>query len=164
MLLQQSREKDAKKGKRGRSQVDKLGKYRYLNRKVDRLTGEVRKTRELIDAKFRILFNALGPFLADISGDYIVETVCGDEADVALLDYLRSKGDAGITPTEACASRELSRFRFKPHNITRRVQRMNGRLRAELGKNLAESIRRRWVLTGFVVNAFGRSKEELEEE
>lgn len=164
MLLSEKAGKTAKNDKQGRSQIDKLGKYRYLNRKVDRLTGEVKGLRKQINAKFRILFNALEPLLAEVNGDYIVETVCRDEGDLALLDYLRSKGDLGIAPTEACSSKELKRFRFKPYNITRRIQRMNKRLWSELGKRLAESYHRRWMLTSFVHKAFGSSKEEIETE
>jgi hypothetical protein len=41
---------------------------------------------------------------------------------------------------------------------------MNRRLQRELGKPLAESYMRRWVLTSFVLRAFGLSKQEVEAE
>jgi hypothetical protein len=41
---------------------------------------------------------------------------------------------------------------------------MNRRLQRELGKPLAESYMHRWVLTSFVLRAFGLSKQDLEAE
>lgn len=162
--MHESGENGVMKGQKGRSQMDKVGKFRYLNSKVDRLTEEMRKLRGEQEARFRVLFNALRPLFAEVDSDFIVNVVCEDEADVALLDYLRSKGDSGITPSEASVAVELRKFRFKPYHVTRRVQRMNRRLRRELGKPVAESIMRRWVLTSFVGRSFGSSKEEVEAE
>jgi septal ring factor EnvC (AmiA/AmiB activator) len=154
----------ATEASKGRSQMQKVGKFRYLNRKVDRLAEEVKKLRSEQEARFRILFNALRPLFAEVDSDFILDVVCRDEGDVALLDHLRSKGNQGITPTEASAAKELRRFKFKPYHITRRIQRMNSRLQRELGKHVAESYARRWVLTAFVERAFGLGEEDLEEE
>ena len=164
MSVHRNGENGAMKSQKGCSQAEKVGKFRYLNRKVDRLTEEMRKLRGMQEARFRVLFNALRPLFAEVDSEYIVNVVCEDEADVALLDYLRSKGDGGITPSEASAAKELRKFRFKPYHVTRRVQRMNRRLQRELGKPLAESYMRRWVLTSFVLRAFGLSKQDLEAE
>ena len=153
----------AKKTEKRRSPWDKEGKFRYLHKKLDQIRKEVREGFKRQDAQFRILFNTLSPFLAEIDKDYIMSTVCRDEADEALLAYLHSKGDQGITPTEACAAKELARFRFKPFNITRRIQRMNKRLKDELGKSVAEKHGRRWVMTSFAHRAWGATKEEISE-
>jgi len=40
---------------------------------------------------------------------------------------------------------------------------MNKRLKTELGKPVAESYSRRWILTSFVHNCIGSTKEEVEE-
>ena len=101
-------ENGAMNSQKGRSQAEKVGKFRYLNRKVDRLTEEMRKLRGMQEARFRVLFNALRPLFAEVDSEYIVNVVCEDEADVALLDYLRSKGDGGITPSEASAAGAVS--------------------------------------------------------
>ena len=83
----------------------------------------------------RVLTNTLAPFM-EVDEQYIMSIICRDEADEALLAYLESKGDNGITPTEACNAKELRRYRFKPYHITRRIQRMNKRLKAELESQL----------------------------
>jgi len=164
MSVRESGESGAMEKKKRRSQADKVGKFRYLNHKVDGVKDEVRLLRKQINAKLDTLINNLQPLMSEIGGEFIVGVVCKDEADVALLDYLRSKGDGGITPSEASAAPELRRFKFKPYKVTRRIQRMNARLRQALGKPLAESYMRRWVLTSFVLRAFGLSKQDLEAE
>jgi len=154
--LQSEQKKHATK----RSPWDKEGKFRYLNRKLDAVRRETRQGFRHVEKQLRIILNSLAPFL-EIDSDYVVSVVCQDEGDRALLDYLRSKGSVGITPTEACAAEELERFRFKPFHITRRIQRMNKRLEEDIGKPVAASYNRRWVLTHFAQRAFNTTKKEI---
>jgi hypothetical protein len=150
---------DDKKRATKRSPWDKEGKFRYLNRKLDAVRRETRQGFRHVEKQLRIILNCLAPFL-EIDSDYLVSVVCQDEGDQALLHYLRSKGSIGITPTEACAAEELERFRFKPFHITRRIQRMNKCLEEDIGKQVAASYNRRWVLTRFAQQAFNATKEE----
>lgn len=136
-----------------RSLWEKEGKFRYLNRKLDAIQRETRQGFRHVEKHLRIVLNCLAPFL-EIDSDYLVSVTCQDEGDRALLDYLRSKGSIGITPTEACAAKELLRFRFKPFHITRRIQRMNRRFEEDIGKPVAASYNRRWVITRFAQQAF----------
>jgi hypothetical protein len=142
-----------------RSPWDKEGKFRYLNRKLDAVRRETRQGFRHVEKQLRIILNCLAPFL-EIDSDYLVSVVCQDEGDRALLDYLRNRGSVGITPTEACAAEELERFRFKPFHITRRIQRMNRRLEEDIGKPVAASYNRRWVITRFAQRAFNSTKKE----
>ena len=151
---------EQKKRATRRSLWDKEGKFRYLNRKLDAVRRETRQGFRHVEKQLRIVLNCLAPFL-EIDSDYLVSVVCQDEGDRALLDYLRSKGSIGITPTEACVAEELERFRFKPFHITRRIQRMNKRLEEDIGKPVATSYNRRWVLTRFAQQAFNATKEEI---
>ena len=113
-----------------------------------------------MDKQLRIILNCLAPFL-EIDSDYLVSVVCRDEGDRALLDYLRGKGSIGMTPTEACGVEELERFCFKQFHITRRIQRMNKRLEADIGKPVAASYNRRWVITRFAQQVFNATREEI---
>ena len=164
ICLQENGENGAIEAKKGRSQAEKMGKFRYMYRRIERVEAEVRRLRVEVISHLEVVLNKLDPLLDQVSSDFVVDVVCEDEADVFLVDYMRSKGDGGITPSEASAAVELKRFRFKPYHVTRRVQRMNERLRKKLGKNFAESYMRRWVLTSFVERSFGLSKEEVVEE
>jgi len=154
--LQSEQEKRAMR----RSLWDQEGKFRYLNRKLDAIRKETRQGLRHVEKRLQIILNSLAPFL-EIDDDYLVSVVCQDEGDRALLDYVRSKGRIGITPTEACGAEELERFRFKPFHITRRIQRMNKRLVKDVGKPVAASYNRRWVLTRFAQHAFNATKEEI---
>ena len=104
ICLQENGENGATKEKKGRSQADKVGKYRYLNRKVDRLTDEVRRLRVDVISHLEVVLNKLDPLLDQVSSDFIIDVVCEDEGDVFMVDYMRSKGDGGITPSEASAA------------------------------------------------------------
>lgn len=115
------------------------------------------------ETRMRVLTNTLAPFM-EIDEQYIMSIICYDEADAALLSFLESKGDQGITPTEACNAKELRRYRFKPYHVTRRIQRMNKRFKTELGKPVAESYSRRWILTSFVQRSLTSSKEKVEKD
>ena len=46
-------------------------------------------------------------------------------------------------------------------HISRRIHRMNKRLKAEIDKPVAEKHRRRWVMTSFAHKAWGATKEEI---
>jgi len=48
--------------------------------------------------------------------------------------------------------------------ITSRIQRMNKRLKTELGKPVAESYSRRWILTSFVQKCITSPREDVERE
>lgn len=115
-----------------------------------------------MEKQLRVILNCLAPFL-EVDGDYLVSVVCRDEGDRALLDYLRSKGGVGITPTEACGAEELERFRLKPFHITRRIQRMNKRLKKELDQFVAEKRGWRWALTKTVYDIWGATKKEIKD-
>jgi len=154
--LQSEQEKRATR----RSPWDREGKFRYLNRKLDAVRRETWQGFRHVEKQLRIILNCLAPFL-EIDSDYLVSIVCRDEGDRALLDYLRSRGSIGITPTEACGAEELVRFRFKPFHITRRIQRMNKCLEEDIGKPVAASYNRRWVLTRFAQRAFNATREEI---
>ena len=161
--MQKADEKAAKKQRKKRSQWEKEGKFRYLNRKLHLIREETRQGFKRMEARMRVLTNTLAPFM-EIEEEYIVSVVCWDEGDQALLGLLQSRGDQGLTPTEACSAKELCRFHFKPYHIARRIQRMNKRLETELGKPVAESYSRRWIPTSFVQRCLTISEKEVKEE
>ena len=161
--MQKTDEKAARNRRKKRSPWEKEGRFRYLNRKLLQIRDEMRQGFKRQETRMRVLTNTLAPFM-EIEEEYIVSVVCQDEADEALLALLVSRGDQGMTPTEACCSQEMRRFRFKPYHITRRIQRMNKRLKEELDKSVAESYSRRWILTSFVQRSLTSTKREITEE
>lgn len=161
--MQKTEKKAAKNRRKKRSTWEKEGQFKYLNRKLQLIREEVRQGFKRQEARMRVLTNTLAPFM-EVDEQYIISIFCHDEAGEALLAYLESKGNNGITPTEASAAKELRRYRFKPYHITRRIHHMNNRLKAELGKPVAESYSRRWILTSFIQRCLTSPKDEVEEE
>lgn len=147
---------------RKREPFEKHGKYRYLHRKLDSQHAEVMAALKRLEIKMRVLTKTLQPMM-EIEPAYIQSVVCQDEADLALLEHLRERGPQGTTPTEAALDPGLRRWNFKPYHITRRFQRMNKRLKEELGRPVAESYQRRWVITQFVLQAWNESAVEVQE-
>lgn len=137
-------EPTATEDKKKRTQADKVGKFRYLNRKVDRLREETRDVKQML----KMVTLSLAPFL-DVKGDTLQRIVCEDEVDDALFDHLVAKGNEGTTPSIAIDSDELMDYKLKPYQITRRIQRMNRRLKDALQRDFAVSIDRRWKLSLF---------------
>jgi len=161
--LQKRKEEEQPTRKKQRSAWDKEGKFVYINRKLTEMRKEFRATMRRIETQLQVLTRSMRPFMT-FEPDYIVQVICRDEHDQVLFDYLLSKGDLGITPTEACVAEELKGFKFKKFQVTRRIQRMNRRLQTELNRNVADSHGRRWVVTHFVLKAWSSEKDELEEQ
>lgn len=114
-----------------------------------------------VEAEIHLLTAGLGDWL-EPKKDYLVSVVCRDEVDEALLWCLYTAGGTGISPTHVINDPELSTFKLKPWNITRRIQRMNKRLKKELGKRAAEKHGRKWAMTRFVQSIWGaESREEI---
>jgi len=155
-LVQDSGEKPQKK----RSSAQRMGKFRWLNYKVDR----VEERQCTIISMLQVVTNCLEPFI-QLDAIKFVRVVCRDEVDEALVEHLRVRGRGGTTPGEVCASDELRSYRLKAYQVTRRVQAMNGRLRKWLGKDVAVSLHRRWQLSRFAEKMFGDAEdEEISEE
>lgn len=163
MSLHRQKEKTQRIQKKPRSPWDKEGKFVYINRKLNEMRKEFRSTMRRIETRLQVLTRSMQPFMT-FEPDYIVQVVCRDEHDRVLFDYLVSQGDLGITPTEACITKDLKGFKFKKFQVTRRLQRMNRRLQAELNRNVADSHGRRWVVTQFVLKSMNSGKDELREE
>ena len=138
----------AKKPKKGRSQMEKVGKYRYLNRKLDGLRGDMKDLQHKID----VIMLSFSSFL-NVTEDSLKNIVCKDEVDEALLDLLQAKGSIGVTPSEAIVSDELREYELKPYHITRRIQYMNRRMKETLDKTFAVSVHRRWRLSRFTTKS-----------
>jgi len=145
-------------GKKKRSQADKVGKFRYLNSKVDGLRADVRELKKMVC----MVMNSLSLFV-DVDRESLERIVCKDEVDLALLDLLRAKGCLGTTPNEAIREDELKRYRLKAFHITRRIQYMNRRLKEALDRDLAVSVDRRWKLSLFARKMLADDVEEPDE-
>ena len=155
-------EETAIKTKKGRVPWDKYGKYRYIYRLLRQLRREMNARFDHLETEIHLLTAGLSDWL-EPKKDYLVQIVCQDEVDEALLWCMYYAAGDGISPTHVINNPELSGFKLKPWNITRRVQRMNKRLKKELGKRVAEKRGRKWAMTSFARNIWGATKEEIKD-
>ena len=155
-------EKGATKPKKRRSQAEKVGRRKYMIKLLHRIENKIDDRFDKLDTRVRVLTNTLGDYM-QVDKPYLVEVVCADEVDAALLHCLWAGGPVGISPKHVVKDPELSHFKLKPYHITRRIQRMNKRCRSELGKPVAEKRGRRWAITSFAEEAYRSTKEEIGE-
>jgi len=140
--------------KRRRTQVEKVGRIRYIVYKLGRLERQLR----LIDDRTKTLVQGLRDFMQFEKG-YVEDTICRDEVDKLILQTLREVGDAGILPSHLAT--KLSHYHMDRWRVTRRIQRMNKRLRKELGQSVAEKRGHKWAMTSFIHEAFGGLEHDV---
>ena len=80
----------------------------------------------------------------DFDSEYLVSMVCRDSRDREILDVLRAAGPAGLSPKQIHT--KVRRYGLKYHHITRRINRVNKRVAAEIGEHVADKVGRNWAL------------------
>jgi len=134
--------------RKGRTQAEKVGRIKYIVHKLGRLEHQLK----IIDDRTKTLVQGLQDFMRFEKG-YVEDTICRDEVDKLILQVLREVGDAGILPSHLAA--KLSHYSMDRWRVTRRIQRMNKRLRKELGQSVAEKRGHKWAMTSFIHEALG---------
>jgi hypothetical protein len=135
--------------KRRRSPEQKYGKYKWLNILVRRNAEEIREIKRML----RGLSYGLR-HLMDFDSKYLIEMVCQDSRDEAILDVLRAAGSDGLPPKEIHA--RVRRYGLKYHHITRRIKRMNKRMQVEIGERVADKVGRNWALSDFMYRSWAK--------
>ncbi len=59
---------------------------------------------------------------------------------------------------------KVRRYGLKYHHITRRVNRMNKRMAAEIGERVADKVGRNWALSSFMLRNWSVKIDEIETE
>ena len=134
--------------KRRRTQAEKVGRIKYIVYKLGRLERQLK----LIDDRTKTLVQGLQDFMQFEKG-YVEDAICQDEVDKLILQTLLEVGDTGILPSQLSA--KLSRYHMDRWRVTRRIQRMNKRLRKELGQSVAEKRGHKWAMTSFMHETWG---------
>jgi len=143
--------------KRRRTQAEKVGRIKYIVYKLSRLERQLK----LIDDRTKTLVQGLQDFMQFEKG-YVEDAICQDEVDKLILQVLLEVGNAGILPSQLSA--KLSHYHMDRWRVTRRIQRMNRRLRRELGQSVAEKRGHKWAMTSFMHETWGSKMEEIREE
>ena len=136
-----------KKRERRRTRAEKVGRLKYIIQRIGRLEQKI----DGIDLRTRTMMAGLREWMS-FKPSYIQKVACQDELDVEIIERLFQADDWGVLPS--VIANDLSSYGLKRWDVTRRIQRMNKKLKRELGKLVAEKRGHRWALSSFMRDAW----------
>lgn len=140
-------------GKR-RSQADKVGRLKYLLQQNKEVKAELCEIKLML----RTIYRGLKPQFS-FDCPLVERLACDGEVDREILQVLFEAGASGVLPKDV--AKRLVRFGLERFQVSRRIVRMNRRLEKALGERVAERRGWRWALTGFVVEAWGKTGQDV---
>ena len=141
--------------KRRRTPEQKYGKYKWIRTLIRRNAEENREIKRMLKGLTYGLRH-----LMNFDSQYLIDMVCQDSRDGAILDVLRAAGANGLSPKEIHA--QVRRYGLKYHHITRRIKRINKRMQNEIGERVADKVGMNWALSDFMVRNWSAKKNEIE--
>lgn len=88
--------------------------------------------------------------------------ICRDDVDLAIVDVLLGAGSEGMLPKGIAA--RLAKHKVSRWHVSRRLVRMNKRLKKEIDQNVAEKHGWKWAATSFINENWDASREEMHAE
>lgn len=146
-------EKPAQNIRKKRSQSDKLGRLKYNQQLLKQTLAEIEEVKLMLRTIFAGLKDSF-----NFEQVLLERIACKDQLDREILQLLFEAGNLGLLPKQL--QEKLERFKISRHQISRRIIRMNKRLKNELGEQIAEKSGWHWTLTSFAIEAWGESKKE----
>ena len=140
-------EKPVQNIKKRRSQSDKIGRLKYNQQLLKQTLAEVEEVKLMLRTIFAGLKSSF-----NFEQSLIERIACEDEVDREIVHALFETGSPGLLPRELAA--KLERFKVTRHQISRRILRMNKRLKKEFGEHIAEKRGWHWAMTSFVFEAW----------
>lgn len=144
-------EKPVQNTKKKRSQSEKIGRLKYNQQLLKQTLSEVEEVKLMLRTIFAGLKSSF-----NFEQSLIERIVCADEVDRELLQLLFEAGSHGLLPKDLAA--KLERFKVTRHQISRRIQRMDKRLKEEFGEHIAEKRGWHWALTSFALEAWSETE------
>lgn len=84
---------------------------------------------------------------------------CNTAHTTSIIDVLLGAGSEGMLPKDIAA--RLAKYEVSRWHVSRRLVRMNKRLKKEIDQNLAEKHGWKWATTSFINENWGATKEDL---
>jgi len=147
-------ENTARNVKRRRTPEQKYGKYKWIRTLIRRNAEENREIKRMLKGLTYGLRH-----LMNFDSQYLIDMVCQDSRDGAILDVLRAAGANGLSPKEIHA--HVRRYGLRYHHITRRIKHMNKRMQNEIGERVADKVGRNWALSDFMLGNWSAKTAEL---
>lgn len=141
------------KQKNKRSQSDRVGRLKYNQHLLKQTLAEVEEVKLMLRTIFAGLKDSF-----NFEQSLIERVACEDAVDREILQALFESGFPGLLPKDLAA--KFGRFKVTRHQISRRILRMNKRLRREFGENIAEKRGWHWALTSFSLEVWKESEKQ----
>jgi len=143
-------ENPVQNSKKKRSQSDKIGRLKYNQQLLKQTLSEIEEVKLML----RTIFAGLkGSF--NFEQSLIERVVCEDEIDREILRLLFEAGSPGLLPKDLAI--RLQHFKITRHQVSRRILRMNKRLKNQFGERIVEKRGWHWALTGFALDIWGET-------
>jgi hypothetical protein len=136
--------------KKKRSQSDKIGRLKYNQQLLKQTLSEVEEVKLMLRTIFAGLKSSF-----NFEQSLIERVACKDEIDKEILQLLFEAGSRGMLPKDL--QRRLEHFKVTRHQISRRILKMNKRLKKEFGEPVAEKRGWHWALTHFCIEVWGET-------
>jgi len=143
-------EKPVQNNKKKLSRSNKVGRLKYnqqLLKRAQKDIEEIKLTQRTILSGLKDFFHFKQPIIEKIA--------CLDEVDQEILQVLFEAGSPGVLPKDLAT--RLARFSVSRHQISRRLLRINKRLKKEMGEHVAEKRGWCWALTSFAAEVWGET-------
>jgi hypothetical protein len=159
----QTPQKEIEKPKKKRSQSDKVGTNKYNQQLLKRsLTGIEDIKTELRWIRNELSSQGLGKY----SQSDIEHFTAPDEVDKEIIQRLLEVGVNGALPKDVAAEvNKRTGYNLKYYEVSRRLLKLNKKLRFETSNALFEKRGHRWALSRFGFKSYGANEfEDLRQE
>jgi hypothetical protein len=149
-------EKGVRKPEKGRSAEEKIGRIKYNQVLLKRVLAEIGELR----GEMRVIRNALenAEFMRFSVPD-VQKFAFADKVDEEIFDLVKTRGSNGMFPKDVAA--DLQEYSLKYYDVSRRIVRVNKRLKRETGELLFEKRGHKWALTRFAFDVYGAGESEI---
>ncbi len=142
------------KPRRKRTREEKVGRQKWHEVVTKRGIEKILFKLEKIEETQRVILNGLrgaGYFLFSVP--LLQRYACVDQVDVEVVERVREAGAPGVFPKDV--AKDLQRYKLEYYDVSRRIVRMNKRLKLETGELLFEKRGHKWALTHFAFEVYG---------
>jgi hypothetical protein len=140
----------AQKPRNKRSIEAKVGRQKYhevVTKKIEEQNEQILLELRWIRHRLKVLGES------DVDMPMLQRYAVCDQVDLDIMDRVYQAGDLGVFPKDIAAA--LPQFKLKYYDVSRRIVRMNKRLKKEAGELLFEKRGHRWALTRFAFDVYG---------
>lgn len=142
--------------KKGRSPEEKIGRIKYNQVLLKHALAEIAEVK----GDLRVIRNALeSAGFMRFTVPVVQKFAFVDKVDEEIFELVRTKGSFGMFPKDVAT--ELGQYDLAYYDVSRRIVRMNKRLKEETGHVLFEKRGHRWALTRFAFDVYGATEEEV---